>query len=184
MGVDGATFDAYWAAVALGEASAATRLAIEQYDAGVTMPVLLDELVCVAQAEVGRLWAANEWNIAQEHRATSVSEDVVAALAARIETPATGRSVVISCAEGEWHALPSRVLSTALRAEGWRVTFLGASVPARQLAPMLQELGPDVTAISCALPARLFDAREMIEVSRSAGVPVLIGGRGFGPQGR
>ena len=93
-------------------------------------------------------------------------------------------SIVMTCADGEWHALPSRVLSAALRGAGWSVTFLGASVPARHLAQLLHELGPDVTAISCALATRLPAAREMIEASRGAGIPVLVGGRGFGSDGR
>jgi hypothetical protein len=63
------------------------------------------------------------------------------------------------------------------------VTYLGASVPTQHFAQLLHELGPDVTALSCALPTRLFEAREMIEVSRAAGVPVIVGGRGFGPKG-
>jgi hypothetical protein len=57
-------------------------------------------------------------------------------------------------------------------------------VPADHLEQLLHELGPDVTAISCALPTRLVEARRAIELSRAAGVPVLVGGRGFGADGR
>ena len=75
------------------------------------------------------------------------------------------------------------MLAAALRTAGHRVTYLGASVPVRHFAQLLHETGPDVTAISCALPTRLFEARRMIEVSREAGIPVMVGGAGFGPDG-
>ncbi|MGN6606628.1 MAG: cobalamin-dependent protein [Jatrophihabitans sp.] len=173
----------YWAALEEGDAQLAVKLAERALEDGEPLLDVLD-VVCAAQAEVGRLWAADEWNIAQEHRATSISEEVVDALANRVQPTERRGSIVITCADGEWHALPSRVLSTAFRGSGYAVTFLGASVPARHLAQLLHEVGPDVTAISCALATRLPAAREMIEASRGAGIPVLIGGRGFGTDGR
>src|SRR3712207_7094162 len=39
--------------------------------------------------------------------------------------------VVVACLDGEWHALAARIVAEVLRVHGWRVTFLGASVPAR-----------------------------------------------------
>ena len=177
-------FAEYWSALATGDASHATHLALDEVDSGRPALDVLESLVAAGQAEVGRRWAANDWNVAQEHRATSVSEEVVAALAARAPTPTGAGSALLTCADGEWHALPSRILAAALRHAGWRVTFLGASVPADHLGPLLHELGPDVTAISCALPTRLVEARRSIERSRDAGVPVLVGGPGFGADGR
>lgn len=177
-------FPEYWAALETGDSAEAVAVALRELDAGVPLLAVLDELVAAGQAEVGRRWAANEWDVAREHRATNVSEDVVANLAGRIDVAPNGRSAVIVCADGEWHALPSRLLAAALRSEGWRVTFLGASVPARHLGDLVHDVGPDVIAVSCALPTRLFEARRMIEVSRGAGVPVVVGGRGFGPDGR
>jgi methanogenic corrinoid protein MtbC1 len=177
-------FDEYWVAIATGDGPGAVRTALREFEDGVPLEDLLDGLVGAAQAEVGRLWAADEWNIAQEHRATSIGEDVVCALAARIDATPNGRTGVITCTDGEWHSLPSRILNATLRAAGWQVTFLGASVPARNLSQLLHELGPDATLVSCALPTRLPEARQMIEVSRDAGIPVLVGGRGFGPDGR
>jgi methanogenic corrinoid protein MtbC1 len=176
-------FDEYFAALTSGDAGAAIALALDELDRGVPLIDLLEQLVAGGQAEVGRRWARNDWNVAQEHRATSVSEEVVAALGARATPSGTGRRVLVACADGEWHALPSRVLTAALRGAGCQVTYLGASVPTQHFAQLLHELGPDVTALSCALPTRLFDAREMIEISRGAGIPVIVGGRGFGPGG-
>lgn len=184
MTVVRSVFDDYWAAVTSGDAQAAASVLVHEYQSGAGLADMLD-MVCFAQAEVGRLWAANEWNVAQEHRATSVGEEVIAALSAQLDPPAAdGKTVVLTCTDGEWHSLPSKVLSAALRAAGHRVTYLGASVPARQLSQLVHELGPDVIAISCALPTRLPDARQMIETAREAGVPALVGGRGFGSDGR
>jgi methanogenic corrinoid protein MtbC1 len=178
-------FDAYWAALAAGDPAAAVTVAAAERDRGVPLATVLDELVAAGQARVGRLWLADEWSVAQEHRATSVGEEVVAALVAGIAPPDPPRgTVVVTCADGEWHSLPSRIVAAALRDAGYAVTYLGASVPARHLTRLLHDVGPDCVALSSSLPLRLFHAREVIETARDAGVPVLVGGRGFGPQGR
>jgi hypothetical protein len=71
-----------------------------------------------------------------------------------------------------------------LRLDGWRVDFLGPSVPGPHLVAHLHETGPDAVALSCMLATRLPRAHAAITACRAAGVPVIAGGRGFGPGGR
>ncbi len=175
---------AYWSALSAGDSPGAVRVALELRSSGIGMADILDGLVSAAQSEVGRLWAANQWNVAQEHRATSVSEEVVAALAATVRPTGDRGTAVVTCVDGEWHALASRVVASVLREGGWQVHYLGASVPVAHLAQFLQDAGPDVTALSCSVPTALPMARQMVEASREVGVPVIAGGPGFGPAGR
>lgn len=177
-------WDDYWRGLAEGEPGPAVDVALALHDRGMSLVNIVDRLVAPAQVEVGRLWADNEWNVAQEHRATSVSEAVVAALA-RVAAPSNPRGVaVVTCVDGEWHSLPARLVAAVLTGGGWRVHYLGASLPVQHLAQLLQDLGPDVTGLSCSVPTALPRARAMIEASRDAGIPVMVGGRGFGPDGR
>nr|WP_089158462.1 cobalamin-dependent protein [Micromonospora sp. NBS 11-29] len=150
---------------------------------GCSIADVLVDLVAVAQREIGRRWLTGSWSVAQEHAATHVSEVVVDALGAAVGTPRRGH-VVMACVEGEWHALAARIVTEVVRASGWRVTFLGASVPARHLVSYLHQTGPDAVLLSCVQPNRLVRAARMVEASRTAGVPVLAGGPGFGPEGR
>ncbi|HET6964993.1 MAG TPA: cobalamin-dependent protein [Acidimicrobiales bacterium] len=179
-----AGWEDYWRALSEGDSASAVGVALELHRGGMDVPEILEVLVAAAQVEVGRRWAANEWNVAQEHRATSVAEDVVAALAGQVEAPQGSGTAVVSCVDGEWHSLPSRVVATVLRATGWKVHYLGASLPVAHLVQLLQDVGPDLTALSCSVPTALWRARAMVEASREAGVPVLVGGPGFGPAGR
>lgn len=179
----------YWAAVENDQEELAVAVAHRALDAGQPVGAVVIDLVCRAQAEVGARWAGNDWSVADEHRATTIGEAVLAAVGERVEREAatrprrTGRRIVLTCVDGEWHTLPSLALGTVLRAEGHRVTYLGASVSTSAAAQVVYDEGPDVFAVSCALPLRLFEVRRMIEVARSAGVPVLAGGRGMGPDG-
>ncbi|MEH0826233.1 MULTISPECIES: cobalamin B12-binding domain-containing protein [unclassified Micromonospora] len=163
---------------------AATDVAVRLLDDGVPAERVLLDLVAPAQSEVGERWARNEWSVAQEHAATHISERVVAAVAAHAIRRATRGRVVVACMDGEWHALPPRLVAEVLRLRGWQVTFLGASVPAAHLVSYLHRYDAHAVALACALPMRLPHAHRMIEACRRSDVPVVVGGRGFGEDGR
>ena len=137
------TVGAYLDRLDRADQAGAIRLAAELLDAGCSVAEVLVDLVAVAQREIGRRWLTGAWSVAQEHAATHVSELVVGAVTARHSGPADRGHVVMACVEGEWHALAARIVAEVVRAAGWRVTFLGASVPARHLVSYLHQTGPE-----------------------------------------
>ncbi|MEV2239770.1 cobalamin-dependent protein [Micromonospora sp. NPDC049891] len=179
-----AVYQDYLHCLAEADEHAAVEVACGLLEAGVAADRVLLELVAPAQAEVGERWARNEWSVAQEHAATHISERVVAAVAAYTDVRPTRARIVVACMDGEWHALPARLVAEVLRLRGWQVTFLGASVPAAHLVSYLHRYDAYAVALASALPMRLPHAHRMIEACRRADVPVLVGGRGFGMDGR
>lgn len=174
-------FQSFLDALGSADEAGAIALATELVDAGGDPVDVMFDLVVPAQREVGRRWAVGEWSVAQEHAATAVSEAVVAALAIRARWPTPTRGhVVVACAEREWHSLPARMVTHALRAAGWRATYLGASTPPAQLVRFLDETVADAVAVSCSVVKALPAARRMIEAVRESGRPVLAGGPAFG----
>ncbi|GAA1851154.1 cobalamin B12-binding domain-containing protein [Asanoa iriomotensis] len=162
----------------------AIDIAVALLDYGVPADRVLLDLVAPAQAQVGEWWARNEWSVAQEHAATHVSERVVAAVAATVRPRPSRERIVVACLDGEWHALPARLVAEVLRLDGWDVTFLGASVPSPHLVSYLHRHDPRAVLLACALPMRLPHAFRAIEACRRTDVPVLVGGRAFGADGR
>lgn len=59
---------------------------------------------------------------------------------------------------------------------------LGAA--AGQVAGVIHDLGPECVVVSCSLPALLPGARRMVVAAQDAGTPAVVGGRGFGTDGR
>ena len=160
---------------------AAARQALGLLEAGATVQELVQGLLARSQAEVGRRWEVNQWSVADEHAATAITDAVLGVLAWRIEAAEDQGHVVVTCAEGEWHSLPARMAAEVLRVHGWQVTFLGASTPADHLRRFLAEAGAVAVVVSCSVPIFLGGALRSVQAAQSAGVPVLVGGRGFGP---
>jgi methanogenic corrinoid protein MtbC1 len=168
-----------------GAEQEAMGFARELLDRGIAAQDVLLGLVAASQAEVGRQWAENRWSVAQEHAATHINEQVVAAVAATAgpAKPSHGR-ILVACVDGEWHSLPAKLFAEVIRLHGWEVRFLGASVPGPHLVSYLHRYDPLALAVSCSLPTRLAAAKLTIEAAQEAGVAVLAGGAGFGVNGR
>ncbi|MDI5982847.1 cobalamin B12-binding domain-containing protein, partial [Amycolatopsis magusensis] len=121
-------------------------------------------------------WAANRLSVAQEHAATAINDRVIAAAVhSRPRPRAVLGRVTVACVDGEWHALPARLLAETLRLRGFTVDYLGAQVPVPHLITHLHRTGPDAVALSGSLAPRLPTAHATITACQAAGVPVIAG---------
>ncbi|MEE1757036.1 cobalamin B12-binding domain-containing protein [Streptomyces sp. SP18CS02] len=175
-----------WEAATGGDERGAVRTVREALDAGMGPEEVLLDVIAAVQRRVGEEWAANRLSVADEHAATAIDERAVAAVclhpAAR--TQVTRGRITVACVDGEWHALPARLLTEVLRLRGWQVDHLGAQVPGPHLVKQVHRGGPDAVALSGSLVTRLPAAHAAITACQAAGVPVLVGGAAFGADDR
>lgn len=178
--------DKLWGAVVDCDEYAAVTTIFAAADAGMRPEDILLEVIARVQYKIGTEWAANRITVAQEHAATAINDRVIAALAQHPASRSSGQAgrVTVACVDGEWHALPARLLAETLRLRGWQVDFLGAQVPTPHLIAHLHQSGPDAVALSCSIPTGLPTAHAAITACQAAGVAVLAGGAAFGVDGR
>ncbi|MFD7659414.1 B12-binding domain-containing protein [Actinosynnema sp. NPDC059797] len=177
--------DLLWAAVRAGDEHTATDVVLDAHARGLDPESLLLDVIAAVQRRVGAEWADNRLTVAEEHAATAINERAIAALTRAVprREPHRGR-ITVACVDGEWHALPARLLTEVLRLRGFRVDYLGAQVPTPHLITHLHRTGPDAAALSGSIATRLPAAHATITACQAAGVPVLVGGSAFGPDGR
>ncbi|MFI9122233.1 B12-binding domain-containing protein [Streptomyces bikiniensis] len=177
-----------WQAVADADENAAIAVLYDAMDEGLEEETLLLDVIAPVQEKVGTEWAAGRITVAQEHAATAINERAMAALAHRHPTrpsqPARRGRITVACIDGEWHAFPARLVSETLRLRGWHVDHLGAQTPTPHLIAHLHRTGSDAALLSCSLPTHLPAAHAAITACQAIGVPVMAGGRAFGPDGR
>lgn len=178
--------DRLWDAVTDRDERTACTTVLGALDGGADPTTLLVDVIAPVQQRVGTEWAANRISVAQEHAATAINERVIAAVAnhpASRTEPRLG-TVIVACIDGEWHAMPARLLAEVLALRGWRVDYLGAQTPTPHLIAHIHQVGPELVALSSSIPTRLPAAHATISACRATGVPVLAGGAAFGPDGR
>jgi len=178
--------DLLWRAVAAVDEHAATELVLRMLDEGVGPESVLLDVIARVQGRVGEEWAANRISVAQEHAATAINDRAVATVSMHpaARTTATRGRITVACVDGEWHALPARLLAEVLKLRGWRIDYLGAQVPTSHLIAHLHNTRADAVALSSSIATRLPTAHAAITACQAIGVPVLAGGAAFGPEGR
>ncbi|MFG2606454.1 B12-binding domain-containing protein [Streptomyces sp. NPDC048514] len=177
--------DRLWQAVAAGDEYDAVDAVRSALDDGLDEEALLLDVIAPVQEQVGTEWAADRFTVAQEHAATAINERAVAALARQRRRGAANRGrVTVGCADGEWHAFPARLVGEVLRLRGWQVDYLGAQTPTAHLVAHLHHTDPQAVLLSSSLPTRLPTVHTAITACQAVGVPVMAGGRAFGPDGR
>jgi len=174
--------DTFMAALEAGDMAAALAVVEGERAAGRS---LVEIAVGPAQVKVGERWQTAAWSVAEEHAASAISEAILHLLGGSLSNARRERRpVVLTCAENEWHTIPALLAATGLRESGWRVVYLGASMPADHLAGFLTANRPLALAISCSLPLNLPGVRRQVAQAHALGVPVVAGGRAFDRGGR
>ena len=160
---------------------AAERIRVLQ-ESGVEAAAIYTGVLGPSLCEIGRLWHLGEISVAEEHFATTTTQRVMSEVCARA-TPARrdGRAVVAASVEGDFHDMGVRVIADLLELSGWRVVFLGASIPADELAGAVRDFEGDLVAISATLPVHLRAVEAAVASVRALPrrCPVLVGGSAF-----
>jgi methanogenic corrinoid protein MtbC1 len=172
--------ESYLNKAVLGDGRAGVRMALDLIDRGVPSSDVISSFLASAQQQVGERWLANQWTVADEHLVSGVSQKALDAVANTIEPPAATGFVVVTCAEGDWHSLPSQMFAEMLRARGFDVAFLGASMPVDHVAALLSRQRPDAVAVSCNLAIFFGGVTRLVDAAHRLNIPVIVGGRALG----
>ena len=89
--------------------------------------------------------------------------------------PPSGPPVVVTTAEHDSHVLGARVVASVLALDGFRVRFLGGSLPAPDLADFLDAHEPSTLVLSCSMATAVASAARSIAATHTYDVPVVAG---------
>jgi MerR family transcriptional regulator, light-induced transcriptional regulator len=126
--------------------------------------------------ELGERWAHAEASVAQEHFASALLRGRLLALS-RDWGRGRGPQALLACIPGDQHDLGLICFGLALRAHGWRITYLGADTPLSTLIETADLLQPALVVVSATLPeltqSALAGLRELARVA-----PLALASRG------
>lgn len=168
-----------------GERREVIRTAVGHLQDGMSLGDLVLGVLAPAQVQVcERAARENRLTPAFQQVATDIADTALAVAAGNTPRgPEQGR-LVVCITEREHQNLPSRVLCELLRAYGYQVTFLGRPTNTVGVTKVLQELDADALLVSCSLPMNLACVPQLSAAAHTIGVPVIVGGHGFGPDAR
>ncbi|HWA56669.1 MAG TPA: MerR family transcriptional regulator [Gemmatimonadales bacterium] len=143
------------------------------------VPRFLDDVVGPVLREVGDRWHGGRMSIAQEHLATAVVREVLGWIRDTAETDRSAPMLVVGTPPDQLHEGGALLAAATAAAEGWRVTYLGVNLPARDIAAAATRTGARAVALSLIHPAgdpALGGELATIRQHLPGGVALLVGG--------
>ncbi|HSJ06215.1 MAG TPA: MerR family transcriptional regulator [Longimicrobiales bacterium] len=141
----------------------------------------MDEVLLPLLREVGEKWHQGQLSPAQEHVVSVAARRVVTWLLAAYEAPAGSPVMLVTTVEGEQHEFGALMVNVVALDEGWRVTYLGTSLPASEVVNAALEVGATLVALSVVTDDdgdRMVAEVARIRAALPATVGVVVGGAG------
>lgn len=112
----------------------------------------LDLVLSPFLQQVGVAWACAEVSVAQEHLASAVVRDVLGWLMQTATSAESAPMFVSGTLPGEQHEFGAMMSAVVAALAGWRVLYLGPSLPALEIARVARDAKAKVVALSLATP--------------------------------
>ena len=144
----------------------------------------LDRLVAPFLRGLGERWADGRLGARHEHFASERLREFLAARWRPLSDAATGPLLVCATTVGERHVLGLNMAALVMALHNARVVFLGADLPAAEIARAVEHHGAAAVLLSAAGGTdrdRLEREVAALRQQLPASVPIVGGGDGFGP---
>jgi len=109
---------------------------------------IIDGIVVPLMGEVGRAWAQGTLRIAHEHMASAVIQSFLSARPFDGEGEKGDAAIVIATPSGQFHSLGAMSVALTAAAAGWRTLYLGANLPAEEIAAAVMQNKAWAVAVS------------------------------------
>jgi MerR family transcriptional regulator, light-induced transcriptional regulator len=156
------------------------RSLLEQARQDLGQRATLKNVIAPLILRVGEDWQHGDLRIVHEHLNTSVVREFLGAQTVGGLTPANAPELVVSTPAGGVHELGALLVAATARDLGWRVTYLGPSLPAEEISSVARARSAKAIAISLVYP--LGDAEIRVELLRlrslmPTAMVLILGGR-------
>lgn len=152
---------------------------LEQWHVALGCQGLLVQAVAPLAQRIGEAWAQGQMTAAQEHFATASIREYLLSHARQF--PGHGAPlIVVATPVGQLHELGAVLAAFAARSQGWNAVYLGASLPAAEIAGAAVRNRARAVGLSIVFPADDPAVPEELLLLRKAlppSIAILAGGR-------
>jgi MerR family transcriptional regulator, light-induced transcriptional regulator len=141
---------------------------------------VLQRVIAPLAQNLGELWRNGAITAAHEHFASAVIRVFLGHTAHSFAGSETAPALVVATPSGQLHELGALLAGAAAANMGWRVIYIGASLPAAEIAGAVRQNRARAVALSLVYPdddPRLEGELARLRELLGPEVPLLIGGR-------
>ena len=140
--------------------------------------VVTEHMLLPLLVSLGERWANSDGSIAEEHFFGAFLRNKLGARLHHRHKISTGKKLLVSCMPGERHEIGTMLFSLAAHDHGFRIVYLGADMPLRELVLSAKRAACDAIVISSSIdPHEQILTHELPMLVKSSQYPVIIGGQ-------
>ena len=144
-------------------------------------PDLIEKIILPLMIRIGQYWENGMLRVSHEHFTSAVIIKFLNTLTDGFQIPDNAPRIVITTPEGQYHEVGALIGASLAASDGWRTTYLGASLPAEDIAAAVAQLNVRAIFLSIVYPGdnpalntQLKKLREMVGDK----VYILVSGNG------
>jgi len=144
------------------------------------MATFIEDVAAPLLRRIGDDWHAGRSTIAHEHLASATIHDILVEAMRSMAPRSTAATVLVATPSGERHAIGAALIGAAAASEGWRVVYLGADMPASEIAAAALATKARVVALSVIYlhdRARTLAELRSLRALVPSSVTIVVGGR-------
>jgi MerR family transcriptional regulator, light-induced transcriptional regulator len=144
-------------------------------------PQFVERVIAPFMRRVGEEWHAGRLSPAHEHLATAAVQRVVVRVLGTLGDTTGGPAFLVAAPAGERHEIGALLAASVAASEGWRVVYLGADLPAADIAAAAVTTNAKAVGLSVVFVENADRITEEVRAIRRrlpAAVPLLVGGSG------
>jgi len=153
---------------------------LEEASVALGQLALLNRVIAPLVHRIGEAWRTGELKVAHEHLATAVIRTFLGHTSRPMAVHPAAPNLLVTTPAGQLHELGAVLVAACAAAHGWRVIYLGPSLPAEEIAGAARQGMVRAVALSVvhpeddpSLPAEVSRLRRLLPPE----VAVLAGGR-------
>lgn len=141
---------------------------------------LLERVIAPLARRVGDLWAEGKLTAAHEHFASAVLRNFLVRNSPSYSQSGHAPTLIVSTPAGQLHELGAVMVAAAANDLGWRVVYLGTSLPALEIAGAAIRNHARAVALSVVFPGddpQLSEELDNLRKNLPAEIKIIVGGR-------
>ncbi len=141
---------------------------------------MIENVLLPLMEDIGEGLRKGDLRISHEHLASHVIRTFLGGVLAANKTSVSAPNVLVATPVDQWHDIGALIIAVTAASEGWNVTYLGANLPAGEIAGAVKQNNCKAVLLSIVYPEddpALVQEIKKLERSISDNVAIIAGGR-------
>lgn len=141
---------------------------------------MLQDVIIPLTREIGERWEAGSLTMAHEHFTSSILRTFLGNSAKPYTNALNAPNLIVATPAGQLHELGAVIVAVAATSKGWKITYLGANLPAAEIAGAARQTGARAVALSLIYPPDDPNVERELELLREylpENIEILVGGQ-------